>query len=147
MIDSPAALGWKHTSGVLGYMDAAMTPGLFVEGKYYPADERVEITGTKGVIHITTCTGRPLEAPPLIVIKDGRAEAHTDLRYDWLDSFSDSAQDFVDSILAGREPHLTGERGRDVTAFALGAIEAARLGTTIFPETIDTKNERAKVSV
>jgi len=131
VVDSPAALAWRHVSGQLGYMDAAMTPNLFVDGAYYPADERVEITGTRGAIHVTSCTGRPVEAPPLIVVKDGRVEAHTDLRSDWLDSFSDSARDFVDAILAGRPPHLTGERGRDVMAFALGAIDAARRNATV----------------
>jgi predicted dehydrogenase len=112
-------------------MDAAMTPNLFVDGSYYPADERVEITGTRGVIHVTSCTGRPIEAPPLIVVRDGRIEAHTDLRSDWLDSFTDSVHDFVDAVLADRPPHLSGERGREVMAFALGAIDAARHGTTV----------------
>ena len=129
VVGAPGALGWEHESGSLGYMDAAMTPNLYVEGEYYPADERVEITGTRGVIYVTGCTGRPTEAPPLIVLGDGRATAHTDLRYDWLDSFTDSGRDFIDAVQNGRPPHLTGERGRDVMAFALGAREAAATGT------------------
>ena len=137
VVDSPAALAWRHRNGRLGYMDEAMMPNFYVEGRYYAADERVEITGTKGVVHVTTCTGRPTETPPLIVEKNGRVEAHTDLRYDWLDSFRDSTQDFIDAIIADRPPHLTGERGRDVTAFALAAMEAARTGETAHPETID----------
>jgi predicted dehydrogenase len=137
VVDTPASIAWKHCNGRLGYLDAAMSPNFFVEGRYYAADERVEITGAKGCIHVTTCTGRPTETPPLIVEKNGRVEAHTDLRYDWLDSFRDSAQDFIDAILADRRPYLTGERGRDVTAFALAAMEAARTGETVRPETID----------
>jgi predicted dehydrogenase len=134
VVDSPAALVWRHRSGVLGSLDAAMTPNLYVEGAYYPADERLEITGTKGAIHVTSCTGRPVEAPPLLVVRDGRVEAHTDLATDWLESFKASARDFVGAIREGREPHLTGARGREVTAFALAAIEAARSGRTLAPE-------------
>lgn len=137
MIDSPVALSWKHKSGKLGYMDAAMTPNLYVESKYYSADERVEITGSKGTIIIPHCTGQLFEAPPLTVVKENRVESHTDLRYDWIESFIDSVQDFIDAVLAGREPKLTGERGRDVTAFALGAIEASKKQTTVWLETIE----------
>ena len=133
VVDSPAALCWRHDNGVLGYMDAALTPNLYIEGDYYPADERVEITGTKGSLYVSMCTGRPVEAPPLIVRRGGRTIAHTDLETDWLASFSASAADFVDAIREGRDPHLTGERGRDVTAFALGALEAARTGKTVRP--------------
>jgi predicted dehydrogenase len=142
VVDMPAALAWTHRNGQLGYMDTAMTPNFYVEGKYYPADERVEITGSRGVVHVTTCTGRPTETPPLIVVKNGRVEAHTDLRYDWLDSFSDSVQDFIDAVLTDRPPHLTGERGRDVTAVALAAIEAARTGKSVRPETIEMNTAR-----
>ena len=132
-VDSPVALGWRHARGMLGYMDAAFTPGLWVDGKYYPADERVEITGTRGTIHVNACTGRPVEAPPLVVVRDGRAEAHTDLADDWLESFSASGRDFVDAILEGREPRLSGERGREVTAVAFAAMEAGRTGKRVRP--------------
>ena len=139
MIDSPASLGWKHTSGRVGYLDAALTPGLYSDERTYSADERVEITGTKGVVHITSCSGFPVEAPPLIVVKDGRAEAHTDLETDWIVSFTNSAHDFVNAILEQRLPHLTGERGRDVTAFALAAREAGVRNCTVKPEVVDVR--------
>lgn len=131
VIDSPVALAWRHAGGTLGYMDAAFTPGLFVDGKYYPADERVEITGTRGSILVTCCTGRPLEAPPVLVLRDGRVTAHADVETDWLASFEASARDFIDAVIDGRDPRLTGERGREVTAVALAATEAGRSGRTL----------------
>lgn len=137
LIDSPVGVSWKHKSGRQGYLDAAMTPNLFIESKYYPADERVEITGSKGIIQIPHCTGKTGDFPPLTVFKENRIVSHTDLRYDWLDSFSDSVQDFIEAIRSDRKPKLTGERGRDVTAFALGIIETAKTGKTFFPESID----------
>jgi predicted dehydrogenase len=134
VVDVPAALAWRHNNGVLGYMDAALTPNLYIEGKYYPADERVEIVGTKGTIHITSCTGRPVEGPPLLVVKDGRVEAHTDLEDDWQASFTGSAQDFIAAIRSARPPHLTGRRGRNVTAFALACLKAAAEGSAVRPD-------------
>lgn len=144
VVDSPAALAWRHDNGVLGYLDAAMTPNLFVEGKYYPADERVEITGTHGVLHITSCTGRPVEAPPLILERDGRVEMHTDLEDDWQASFTGSAHDFIDALREHRSPKLTGRRGRDVTAFALACIEAAARNTTVRPDFVERQTSDVK---
>jgi predicted dehydrogenase len=40
-------------------------------------------------------------------------------------------QEFVDSILEGREPSVTGEDGRAAVAVAEAAYESARLGQTI----------------
>jgi predicted dehydrogenase len=40
-------------------------------------------------------------------------------------------QEFVDSILEGREPSVTGEDGRAAVAVAEAAYESARLGQTV----------------
>ena len=44
---------------------------------------------------------------------------------DWGDSFINSTHDFIDAIKEGRDPVLTGERGRAVLAFALAAIDSS----------------------
>ena len=131
VVDSPALLSWRHSSGALGCLDAALTPNLYIDGRYYPADERVEIYGTHGSIHIPNCTGRVAELPPLIVEADGRTEAHGDLEVDWQASFTGCVADFLDSITDGRPPQLTGERGRDITAFALACLAAGTSGGTV----------------
>lgn len=131
LVDSPALLTWRHENGALGRLDAALSPNLFVEGRYYPADERVEIVGSHGTIYIPNCTGRVVDLPPLLLETDGRVEAHTDLDEDWQYSFSACVADFAATLCDGSTPHLTGERGRDITAFALACLEAGRTGEAI----------------
>lgn len=131
LVDSPAALAWRHRSGALGYLDAALTPNLYVEGRYVPVDERVQITGSEGTLHLTGGGGRPEEAPPLLLERDGRLEAHCDLDTEWARSFEAAARDFVDAVCSGDAPRLCGARGRAVTAFVHAAVEAGRGGGTV----------------
>ena len=133
VIDAPAMISWTHeTGGRVGYLDAPFSPHLTVKSDYYAVDERVEIVGTEGVITVTRCTGRLLQEPPLLLWRDGRTEAFDHLRADWLDSFIDSTDHFIDCILGEKEaPHLSGQRGREVTRFALAAIKSAEQGREV----------------
>jgi predicted dehydrogenase len=108
-VDTPALVSWKHKSGQLGNWEVTTAPNLVNYGKYYGADEWVELTGTKGVLTATRCTSRLMEIPPLILYKDGRHTAIDDLRDDWADSFQDAGRHFIDSLLSGTQPALTGE--------------------------------------
>lgn len=122
-IDSPAMITWRHKDcSRLGVWEINMSPAMMVQGKYYTADERVEIIGTEGYIWITRCTARLMEIPPLIHYRDGESRAFDDMRDDWGDSFHDSGRDFIDSIIEDRDPFLTGEDGRALMQFWL-AIE------------------------
>ena len=136
IVDEPSIISWVHKNGRRGYMDATLSPNLYVKSKYYSADERVEITGTKGIIWITRCTGQLLDVPPLILYRDGKTLSFNDIRADWQDSFTDSTRDFIDCILTGREPTLTGEKGKEVLRFALSAYESSRLRKEINPNDI-----------
>jgi predicted dehydrogenase len=104
--------------------------------KYYSADERVEITGEKGVIWITRCTGKLLDLPPLILYKDGKTTYFENIRCDWLDSFSDSVEHFIDCIIYDREPRLTGEQGKKVMQFAIAAYISAKEKREVRPDEI-----------
>jgi len=122
-IDMPALITWRHAGGNgLGVWEINSSPGMLMNGKYYVADERVEITGTEGCIWITRCTARLLEMPPLILHREGETRAFDDMRDDWGDSFHDSGWDFIDSMIEDRDPVLTGEDGRSLMEFWL-AIE------------------------
>jgi len=108
-IDTPALVSWKHEAGPVGNWEVTTAPNLMSYGKYYGADEWVELTGTKGVLTATRCTSRLMEIPPLILYKNGRHTAIDDIRDDWSDSFHDAGHHFIDSLLAGTQPALTGE--------------------------------------
>jgi len=135
-IDAPAMISWTHTSGRVGLLDATFSPNMAVRSKYYGADERVEITGSEGVLWLTRCTGKLLDEPPLLLYRGGQVTAFEDLRCDWLDSFMESTRQFVSAVREGGEPALSGERGKEVLQFALAAIRSAQRGVEIRPDEV-----------
>ncbi len=63
IIDAPALISWDYkNSARVGFLDSTMSPNMTVKSKYYAVDERVEITGTEGVIWVTRCTAQLLAA-------------------------------------------------------------------------------------
>ncbi|MBI2565644.1 MAG: Gfo/Idh/MocA family oxidoreductase [Candidatus Schekmanbacteria bacterium] len=128
-VDAPAAVVWRHAGGCLGSIDATFSPNLTIASKYYSADERVEITGTEGVLYLSTCSAQLLPGEPaLTLVRNGQAHSFTDLRSDWQASFVDCTRHFSRAVALDEEPRLTGARGREVVRFAIGAYEAARRG-------------------
>lgn len=127
--DCPAVIMWKYNDKKLyGVWDITSSEGLYIKGKYYTCDERMEVTGSRGVLWLTRCTAEMLsEVAPVIMYKDGKITEYWDMPHDWQDSFIKSTHDFIDSIKYDREPVLTGERGREVLKFALAAIDSSRL--------------------
>jgi predicted dehydrogenase len=135
--DMPAMLMWHHKdSQCLGYFDTAFSPSMYVKSKYFSADERVDITGTRGWISVSRCTGQLLDVPALVMCRDGKRYLFDDLRADWLDSFMDSCRHFVDCILEDKEPLLTGERGKKIVQFAYACIKAAKDRCEVKPDEI-----------
>lgn len=136
-VDSPAVIVWKYKNAEkYGYFEATLSPHITCRSKYYSADERVEITGTKGVIHITRCTGRLLDIAPLILYKDGKTICFEDIRCDWLDSFRDSVEHFIDCILFDKEPILTGEQAKKVMQLAIASYVSCREKREVSPAEI-----------
>jgi len=136
--DMPGVLIWRYrNSECLGVFDLGISPNLYNRSKYFPADERIDITGTRGSISITRCSAQLLDAPALTLVKGGRRILFDDIRADWQDSFSDSTRHFVRCILEDSDPHLTGERGRQIVRFAYACILAGKLHTEIRVDDVD----------
>lgn len=132
VVDIPSLVTWSYKdSARLGIWEVTASPGMQVRGKYYSADERVEIMGTKGYIWVTRCTAQLTEIPPLFVYRDGQSQVFDDMRDDWGDSFHDSGWNFIDSILEDRDPFLTGEDGRALMQFWLAIERSAREGREV----------------
>lgn len=124
--DAPSMITWRCKGGErYGVFDITWSKDMEINSDYYACDERVEITGTKGVIWITRCTGKMLQIPTLILYKDGQTIHFDNLRDDWADSFIDSTKDFIEAIKNDRDPVLTGEDGREVIKFSLAAMQSA----------------------
>jgi len=137
MADAPAAIMWRYKEGGrLGYFDIAVSLNLHVQSDYFSADERIEVTGTRGVIWITRCTGHLLGTAPLILYRDGKRYLFDDVEADWMASFAASTDHFIDCILDDREPHLTGERAKQVLQLAFAAIRSSGTGEEIRPDEV-----------
>ena len=133
-IDEPAQLIWRYSGRqTLGSFDLAFTPNLYTSSKYFPVDERVDITGTKGMIHLPCCTARLIDEAPLVLYKNGRRYNFDDLETDWQASFTSGIRDFPLALKEGRETLISGERALDIVKFAFALIISAKTGTEIRP--------------
>jgi predicted dehydrogenase len=136
-IDIPAQLIWKYKGRkTLGGFDIAFQPNVYTHSRYFSADERVEIVGTRGMIETTCCTGQLANLPPLILTRDGRRTLFEDMDIDWQASFSNGIRDFPRAIKEGRDTLLTGERALEILRFAFALITAARLGREVRPDEV-----------
>jgi len=133
-IDAPAVVAWRYRGDrdLFGVCDEMMSTDLLIDSRYYPIDERMEVTGEKGVIWVTKWTADMLKVPPVIMYRDGRITKFDDMPQDWADSFRDSTHHFIDAVKNDTEPVLTGERGREVLKFALGVMRSAREGREVY---------------
>jgi predicted dehydrogenase len=130
-LDAPAVVSWEHESGALGCLEVTYSPGLYVETKQYPQDDRIEVTGTRGVMWITRGHGRLLDIAPLIVRRGRQTDYHDDMDIDWATSFRLSTEHFLRSLHDGTKPLLTASEGREILSFALAAQESARSNRAI----------------
>jgi len=136
--DAPAMVMWKYKNAKkYGFMDITYSEDLFIDTDYYSCDERVEVTGSKGVLWVTRCTGKMMQIPTLIVYKDGQITTYEGLRDDWSDSFIDSTKDFIDALKNNRESKLSGEDGREILKFALAAVQSSKEKREIYLDEFD----------
>ncbi|MDA1258599.1 MAG: Gfo/Idh/MocA family oxidoreductase [Chloroflexi bacterium] len=127
----PAVISWQHTSGQFGNWNMVAAPDLMVRTKYYPLDEWIEITGTRGIIWINRCTGDMLGRPPVEMYRDGEMRAYSDMETDWGDSFRLAAHAFTGAIVNGTQPELDGDEAVHALAFSLAAVKSAVEGREV----------------
>ena len=131
VLDSPAIVSWKFSNNRFGSLEAVYSRELLLETNQYAQDDRVEVTGTKGVIWVTRGHGKMMDVPPVVMYKDQQTRAFSDMPVGWEHSFINSTRHFIDAYFAGEAPSLTGEEGREVLRFALAAQESARSGKAV----------------
>lgn len=134
-VDGPSICMWKHKGGPrYGSLDFVWSYDMFIDTKYYSADDRVEITGTRGIIWVTRCTGRMLDIAPLMLYRDGKLHEYSDMECDWGVSFRDATRHLLDVLRGGGEPRLTPREGKKVLQFALAVIRSACEGREVSPD-------------
>ncbi len=130
-LDSPSLVSWQYDDGAVGSFEVTLSPELTLHGAYYGQDDRVEITGTKGVIWVTRGHGRMLDVAPVVMYRNGSTTHYDDMDADWGVSFERSGRHFIDVLTDGGEPILTGRQGRDLLAYSLAALQSGRDGAPV----------------
>ena len=99
---------------------------MLVRSKYVPEDEWFEITGSRGFIWVNRCSAQLLDAPPVVVYRDGETTSYSDMETDWSSSFVAGCNEFADCIVAGTQPRLTAEEGKLIVRMCRGIELSAR---------------------
>jgi predicted dehydrogenase len=119
----------------LGIVDYTYAPEMTIRSRYYKADEFFEIHGTRGTIWVTRCTGEMLDMPAVVLLK-GTETVHYQVPTDWRLGFDGAAADFVDGLLAGRQPAQDIHEARRMLQIPLAIYEAGRTGGRVAPESM-----------
>lgn len=122
----PAMIIWKHAAGEkYGSWEITHAPELMVRTNFYPGDEWLEVTGSRGIIWVMRCSGDLLGEAPVILHRDGATHRYYDMETHWSDSFIRGAHEFTRSIQEGSQPDLDGREAKHALAFSLAAMKSA----------------------
>ncbi len=136
MIDSPANFIWKYAKPrTYGSMEVTYSREGHFTSKYYAADERVEITGDRGYIWINQCTANTLrkEAPVISYIR-GELVEYFNIETDWLSSFTNAINHFIDAIINDTQPEVNPIEAKKIQQFAVAAHRSSQTHKEEKPE-------------
>ncbi len=129
--DAQSIVSFRFPGNRIGNLEVVYSPELEIASRYYAQDDRVEITGTHGVLWINCGHGQIGNPPPLALYRDGSVTEYADVASGWEQGFVQSTRHFLRVLEEGGEPILTARQARTVLRFALGAEESARIGRAI----------------
>ena len=123
-IESSYYITWETADAKLGNWENVFAPDFEIATDYYAEDDWMEITGTRGILVATRCTGKLLDEAPVILYRDGKTRRFDDMETDWGHSFRDGAHDFASAVIEGRQPDLDARLARYVQDICLSAIQS-----------------------
>lgn len=129
--DAQSVISFTFPGNRIGSLEIVYSPELEVATRHYAQDDRVEITGTKGVIWINGGHGSLGNPPPVAMYRDGEITEFRDIESGWEMSFVLSTRHFICALIEGREPVLKPQEARQILRFALAAEESAARGRAI----------------
>lgn len=129
--DAPSIVSLRWADGRVGSFEAAYARDLELETSQYAQDDRIEITGTKGVVWVTRGHGRMTDEAPVILYRDRRTIAFSDLDARWDRSFVYATRELIDALIRGTAPSVRPRDARDILRVALAAQESARAGRAV----------------
>ena len=128
--DAQSMVSFRFPGNRVGNLEIVYSPEMELMTQHYGQDDRVEITGTAGVIFINGGHGRLGATPPVTLYRDGALTTY-DVPSGWEHSFIQSTRHYINALKTGGAPVLTAAEGRQVLRFALAAEQSAREGRTI----------------
>ena len=133
--DAPSVISFRFPGNRVGSLEVVHSPGMELESRYYAQDDRVEITGTEGVLWISGGHGRLADTPPLVVYRDGAFTTMADMATGWEQSFLQASRHFLTCLAEDRPAMLSARDARRVLRFALAAEESGRSGEVVRVDT------------
>lgn len=128
--DAQSLVSFRFPGNRVGNLEVVYSPEMDLDTRHYAQDDRVEITGTKGVLFLNGGHGRLGATPPLVLYRDGALTSY-DPPSGWEQSFVHSTRHFLQALETGAAPKLTAREGREVLRFALAAEQSAREGRAV----------------
>lgn len=129
--DAPSIISFRFPGNRIGNLEIVYSPELEIISQHYAQDDRVEITGTHGVLWINCGHGHLGSQPPLVLYRDGNITEYDNLQTGWEHSFVQSTRHYLGVLANGGDPVLTAKDARQVLRFALAAEESAKTGTAV----------------
>ena len=131
VLDTPAIVSWRFPNNRFGSLEVVYSPQLQIDTRYYAQDDRIEITGTRGVIWINGGHGRLTDAPSVALCRDGQIRNFDNLPTGWEQSFIHATRHLIDALHYGGPPTLTASEGRIVLRSLLAAQQSASTGQAV----------------
>ena len=125
ILDAQSIVSFRFPGNRIGNLEVVYSPDLEIMTQHYAQDDRVEVTGTKGVLWINCGHGRLGDQPPLVCYHDAKLSTFHDLATNWEESFVLSTRHFLNVLTSGGVPVLAASDARKVLQFALAAQQSA----------------------
>ncbi|MGI9491201.1 MAG: Gfo/Idh/MocA family protein [Geminicoccaceae bacterium] len=137
ILDAPSIVSFRFPENRIGNLEVVYSPELEIDTRQYPQDDRIEITGSKGVLWVHGGHGRLGNPPPVELYADGVMTRFDDIETAWEQSFVLSTRHFLKALREDEAPVLTPDQGRQILRFAFDAEESARLGRRVEVQATD----------
>ncbi len=136
--ETPTAAIFEYDrDNLIGTLEVAHAPYMPIPTDFYGADEFVEIQGTDGLLWVTRIGGKLFDLPPLILFgKDGK-QSFTDMDADWATGFTNASRHFVDCLLDGTQPLMTGEMAIQTLQLCFAVYQASQDREPVDPAKIE----------
>ena len=131
MLDAPSIVSMRFDGQRIGSLEVVYSPDLEIETRQYPQDDRIEITGSSGVIWINRGHGHIGNQPSVQCFRNGELVTADRTCSSWEGSFTRATGHFLSCLEKGQAPLLTPRNARSVLRFALAAEESARTGRVV----------------